>query len=158
MEFTKVGMQTFIALGTGAVLFFTVPLVIALIWCMKKKERFSTVLAGAATFLLFALVLEKPIQNVLLFPKAMGMEEHVASRFFAAHPVLLALAAGLFPGVFEETGRLVAFKTVLKNRKNRETSITYISKRNYTALITHFRHELFIFHIIAHQKIVTVHG
>lgn len=50
MEFTKVGMQTFIALGTGAVLFFTVPLVIALIWCMKKKERFSTVLAGAATF------------------------------------------------------------------------------------------------------------
>ena len=104
-------------------------------------------------FLLFALVLEKPIQNVLLFPTAMGMEEHVASRFFAAHPVLLALAAGLFPGVFEETGRLVAFKTVLKNRKNRETSITYISKRNYTALITHFRHELFIFHIIAHQKI-----
>lgn len=125
MEFTKVGMQTFIALGTGAVLFFTVPLVIALIWCMKKKERFSTVLAGAATFLLFALVLEKPIQNVLLFPTAMGMEEHVASRFFAAHPVLLALAAGLFPGVFEETGRLVAFKTVLKNRKNRETSISH---------------------------------
>ena len=125
MEFTKVEAQTFFALGTGAVLFFVIPLVIALVWCFKKKERFSTILVGAATFFLFALVLEKPIQNVLLFPTAMGLNEHPVSRFFAANPVLLALAAGLFPGVFEETGRLVAFKTVLKNRKNRETSISH---------------------------------
>ena len=39
--------------------------------------------------------------------------------------VLLALAAGAFPGVFEETGRLIAYKAVLKNRKNRETSISH---------------------------------
>ena len=31
----------------------------------------------------------------------------------------------MFPGVFEETGRLVAFKTVLRKRRNRETSISY---------------------------------
>ena len=39
--------------------------------------------------------------------------------------MLLALVAGLFPGVFEETGRLIAFKTVLRKRKNKETSISY---------------------------------
>ena len=39
--------------------------------------------------------------------------------------MLLALVAGLFPGVFEETGRLIAFKTVLKKRRNRETAISY---------------------------------
>ena len=69
--------------------------------------------------------LEKPIQNVLAFPTAMGLSDHAVSRFLNANPVLLALVAGLFPGLFEETGRLVAFKTVLKKRKNRETSISY---------------------------------
>ena len=80
---------------------------------------------GAATFLLFALILEKPIQNVLAFPTAMGLPDHAVSRFLSANPILLALVSGLFPGVFEETGRLVAFKTILRNRKNKETSISY---------------------------------
>ncbi|RGG95070.1 YhfC family intramembrane metalloprotease [Clostridium sp. AF15-6B] len=82
-------------------------------------------LIGAATFLVFTLILEKPIQNVLAFPTAMGLSDHAVSRFLNANPVLLALVAGLFPGLFEETGRLVAFNTVLKKRKNRETSISY---------------------------------
>ena len=55
----------------------------------------------------------------------MGLQEHGLSRFINARPVLWAFLVGLFPGVFEETGRLVAYKTVLKNRKNRETSISY---------------------------------
>lgn len=75
--------------------------------------------------MVFTLILEKPIQNVLAFPTAMGLSDHAVSRFLNANPVLLALVAGLFPGLFEETGRLVAFNTVLKKRKNRETSISY---------------------------------
>ena len=73
----------------------------------------------------FSLILGKPIQNVLAFPTAMGIPDHAVSRFLNANPVLPALVAGLFPGLFEETGRLVAFKTVLKKRRNRETSISY---------------------------------
>jgi uncharacterized membrane protein YhfC len=55
----------------------------------------------------------------------MGLPDHAASQFINARPVLWALVLGLFPGVFEETGRFIAFKTVLKNRRNRETSISY---------------------------------
>lgn len=76
-------------------------------------------------FFLFAIILEKPIQNVLIFPTAMGLKEHAASQFINARPVLWAFLVGFFPGLFEETGRFVAFKTVLKKRKNRETSISY---------------------------------
>ncbi|MBQ1862229.1 MAG: YhfC family intramembrane metalloprotease, partial [Clostridia bacterium] len=83
------------------------------------------ILVGAAYFLLFALILEKPIQNVLAFPSAMGLPEHAVSRFLSANPLLLALVTALFPGVFEETGRLIAFKTVLRKRRNRETAISY---------------------------------
>lgn len=119
MEFARVGTGSFLALGLGAVLSFVLPLGIALLWTKKKKEPFTTVLVGAATFLLFALILEKPIQALVI------SADHSVSRYLNAHPVWLALAAGLFPGIFEETGRLAAFKTVLKKRKNRETSISH---------------------------------
>ena len=106
-------------LGIGAVLGIVVPLGIAIWWTIRKKENFTTILIGAAVFVLFALLLEKPIQNALILP------DHGVSRFINARPVLWAFVVGLFPGVFEETGRFVAFKTVLKKRKNKETSISY---------------------------------
>ncbi len=125
MEFAKIGNSQMGLLVSGAILFTVVPLIIAIVWTIKKKEKFTSVLAGAATFLLFALILEKPLQNILVFPTMMGLSEHAAAGFINARPVLWALILGLFPGVFEETGRLVAFKTVLKNRKNRETGISH---------------------------------
>ena len=125
IENAHVEISSFVWLIVGAVLWITLPVAIALIWKVKKKEPVTSILIGAAAFMLFALILEKPIQNVLAFPTAMGLPEHAVSRFLSANPVLLALVAGLFPGLFEETGRLVAFKTVLRKRRNRETSISY---------------------------------
>ena len=124
-EFTKIGTMQFVLWMMGTILFLGVPVAIAIIWTVKKKEKFTSVLTGAVTFLLFALILEKPIQNVLIFPTAMGLPDHAAAQFINARPVLWAFLVGFFPGLFEETGRFVAFKTVLKNRKNRETSISY---------------------------------
>ena len=117
--------SSFVWLIIGAVIWVAAPVLLAIVWKIKKKEPFTSILIGAAAFLVFALILEKPIQNVLAFPTAMGLPDHAVSKFLNANPVLLALVAGLFPGIFEETGRLIAFKTVLKRRRNRETSISY---------------------------------
>ena len=125
MELAKVGTNAFAALGVGAVLAIILPITIALIWRFKKKERFTTILIGVAAFVLFAMIIEKLIQNVLIFPTQMMLPDHAVSRFINARPLLWALVVALFPGVFEETGRLIAFKTVLRKRKNRETSISY---------------------------------
>ncbi len=125
MELAKVGTNAFAALGVGAVLAIILPITIALIWKFKKKERFTTILIGVAAFVLFAMIIEKLIQNVLIFPTQMMLPDHAVSRFINARPLLWALVVALFPGVFEETGRLIAFKTVLRKRKNRETSISY---------------------------------
>ena len=125
MELAKVGTNAFAALGVGAVLAIILPITIALIWRFKKKERFTTILVGVAAFVLFAMIIEKLIQNVLIFPTQMMLPDHAVSRFINARPLLWALVVALFPGVFEETGRLIAFKTVLRKRKNRETSISY---------------------------------
>ena len=125
MEFAKIGLQPILALSTGMILAIVIPVGIAIIWIVKKKEPFTSVLAGAGTFLLFALLLEKPIQNVLIFPVQMGFTEHSLSRYINARPILLSVITALFAGVFEEVGRFVAYRTVLKNRTNRETSISH---------------------------------
>lgn len=124
-EFAKVGSAQIGLLVLGAILMIAFPLMIAIIWTKKKKERFTTVLVGAATFLLFAVILEKPLQALLIAPTQMGLADTGISQFLNARPILWAFIVGLFPGVFEETGRLVAYKTVLKKRKNRETSISH---------------------------------
>ncbi len=119
MEIAKIGIEPFFALSLGAVLALVLPLGLALWWKKKKDEPFTTILVGAATFLLFALLLEKPLQALVL------SEQYALGQFLKATPLLFALVAGLFPGIFEETGRLVAFKTVLRKRQNRETAISH---------------------------------
>ena len=125
MDYSKVETGSIMLLIIGAALAIIIPIIVAVIWKVKKKESFATILTGAVTFVLFALILEKPIQNVLLFPTQMGLQENSISAFVGARPLLLAVLTALFPGVFEETGRFLAFKTVLKNKKNKETAISY---------------------------------
>lgn len=53
---------------------------------------------------------------------------HQRMLFHSTNPLFsstLPTVGPLIPGVFEETGRFVAFKTVLRRRKNRETSISH---------------------------------
>ena len=119
MEFTPVGSQAVAALGLAAALGILLPVGIALLWVRKKHEPFKTVLVGAVIFFLFVTILEKPIQALVI------TGGHPVAAFLSANPVWWALVVGLFPGVFEETGRLFAFKAILKNRKNRETAISY---------------------------------
>ncbi len=119
MEVTKLGVEQFATLFLGTGIGFLVPIVIAIIWIIRKKERYTTVLIGAATFLIAVLLLEKPLQ-------ALVVSQNTAwGAYINARPVLLAFVFGLFPGIFEETGRFVAFKTVLKKRKNKETAISF---------------------------------
>ena len=119
MEFTPVGSQAFAALGLGAALGILLPVAIALLWVRRKREPFKTVLVGAVIFFLFVTFLEKPLQALVI------TGDHPVAAFLGAHGVWWALVVGLFPGVFEETGRLFAFKAILKNRKNRETAVSY---------------------------------
>ena len=124
-EFESISAANIALMTLGCILFIVIPVIIWIIWIKAKKERISTILIGAATFLLFALIIEKPIQNALIFPTCMGLPDHALARFINARPILWSILVGFFPGLFEETGRFVAFKTVLKKRTNRETSVSY---------------------------------
>ncbi|MEA4912190.1 MAG: YhfC family glutamic-type intramembrane protease [Oscillospiraceae bacterium] len=69
-------------------------------------------LVGCAVMLVFAFVLEQLAHSVIL-GSPLG-------QTIQANPVLLALYGGLMAGLFEESGRLIAFKTVLKRRQSND--------------------------------------
>ena len=125
MEFGTVNTSSLVYILITAILGIALPLILAIVWCKKKKEPFTTVLIGAATFMLFAIVIEKPLQTLLIMPASLGLPEHAASTFINARPVLWGIVVGLFPGVFEETGRFIAYKTVLRRRMQRETGLSH---------------------------------
>ena len=148
MEFGTVSTSSMLFMLLTAVLGIALPLITAIIWCKKKHEPFTTVLIGAATFLLFAIVIEKPLQALVI-----SLDSPV-SQFVNARPVLWGIIVGLFPGVFEETGRFVAFKTVLRKRKQRETGLSHgIGHGGFEALfilgVTYI--EYFVFAIMLNQ-------
>ena len=125
LENAHVGTTSFALLIAGAVIFTAVPEAIVLIWMVKKKEPVTSILIGAAAFLIFRVILADPIRSILVYPSGAGLSEHAVSRFINEEPVLWAFVIALLPGLFGETGRFAAFKTVLKNRKNRETAISF---------------------------------
>ena len=119
MNQVPVGSHAFAALALGAVLGILLPLLVALLWVRRKKEPFKTVIVGALIFFVFVTILEKPIQALVI------TGGHPVAESLSVNPIWWAFVVGLFPGVFEETGRLFAFKTILKKRKNRETAVSY---------------------------------
>ena len=96
-----------------------VPAIVAIWWVKTRKEKISTVLIGAATWFVFAVILES-IPKAFLFNPATSLGQTVM-----CNAVLFTLCGCLLAGVFEEVGRYVAFKTVLRKRTNRETGISH---------------------------------
>ena len=88
------------------ILGFAIPLCLAW-WIVKKHNaRLSTVLIGAAAFIVFALVLESIVHQIVL------KGSHGAA--IQNNTLYLAIYGGLMAGLFEETGRFLSMKYLLK--------------------------------------------
>lgn len=85
------------------------------IWLVKKYNcKIETILIGAGTFFLFALVLESLVHLVVL-KSVPAIQENT---------LYYALYGGLMAGLFEETGRFVSMKFLLK-KDNNHTALAY---------------------------------
>lgn len=95
------------------------PSVLAFVWVKKTKQPFFVILIGAAIFFLFAIVLES-------LPKLVFFQtNNPIGKFVMSNTLLYMTIAALLAGIFEETGRFMAFKVILKKQKERLTAITY---------------------------------
>lgn len=90
-----------------------IPIAAAVIFKAKNKDvPFSPFFVGAGAFILFALILEQLMHSIML-PVVSGS------------PVLYVIYGSLAAGIFEETGRLCAYKTLMKNQKDPRVSLLY---------------------------------
>lgn len=117
MEF-HVPAASFVTISIVALLGFIIPAALFIITQKKFKGTIKEFFVGAGTFLVFAILIEKNIQAIVLGSSA-GLT-------IMANPLLFSLTGGLFAGVFEECGRYVAFRFILKPEQNQDkTALMY---------------------------------
>ena len=101
-----VPVSSIIMMIVNALLGFAIPVFLAW-WAVKKHHaQLSTILIGAGTFIVFALVLESIVHRVVL--------NGPGGAVIQGKTLYYALYGGLMAGLFEETGRFLAMKFLLK--------------------------------------------
>ena len=102
---------TIAAMIVGAVLAFVIPIAAVVIFKLKNRDALlPSALVGMVTFVLFAMILEQ-IPGLIILPMLQSST--------AAYIIYSALAAA----IFGETGRLAAYKTVMKNNLTTKNAI-----------------------------------
>ena len=95
-----------IMMAVNALLGIAIPLFLCW-WAVKKdKANLPPILFGAAVFLVFALVLESTVHQIVL--------KGPSGATIQGNTLYFALYGGLMAGLFEETGRFLAMKFLLK--------------------------------------------
>ena len=102
----KVPALSIAFMAVSLTLAFLLPIALMILLRVKKKANFPPFFIGAAVMLVFALIIEALIHQVV-FMTSFG-------KAIQANIYLYALYGGLMAGLFEETGRYVAMKTLLK--------------------------------------------
>lgn len=110
-----ISSSVFIAFGIMIAAGIILPLGVSIWWLKTRRERIATLLLGAATFFVFALVLESIVHNIVftIFPSL--IDNTIAYMIYGA----------FMAGLFEETGRYLTMRFLLKKFNNRETSISF---------------------------------
>lgn len=98
-------------MAANAFLGIAVPVCLAVYLVRKHRARLSSILIGAGTFILFALVLESILHQLVL--------KGPHGSDILGNTLLYALYGGLAAGVFEETGRFLSMKFLMKKEPSK---------------------------------------
>lgn len=101
-----ISVSTLISMAVAAILGIAVPVVLAWWLVHKYHIRWQTILIGAGTFIVFALLLEPILHQVVL------KGPHGAA--ITGNVWYYALYGGLAAGIFEETGRFLSMKFLMR--------------------------------------------
>ena len=116
-----IGKSSIPALSITVVLMLAIPIGFVLFW--RKKHKAQTTLiwlfAGAAGFLVSARVLELGVHYFCL------VADNPVSRFLNGSTVAFVLYGVAMAGVFEECGRYLILKYILKKNRTPENAVLY---------------------------------
>lgn len=110
-----------VCLCAAALFAAALPVGVLIWWRKTRRAKLTPFFVGAPVFVVFAQVLEGLLHSAAL------LGDNPAARAINANPYLYMLYGGLAAGIFEETGRYVAFRFLLSKRRfpERDTAVTY---------------------------------
>lgn len=116
-----IGKSSIPSLIITVVLMIAIPVVFFLFWRGKHKQRTGIryLLAGAVGFLISARVLELGVHYFCI------ISENPVSRFINGNTAAFVLYGITMAGVFEECGRHIILKYIMKKDRTRENAVLY---------------------------------
>ena len=120
-EHIVIGKSSIPALAITVVLMTAIPVIFLVLWRRKHRERTKLVylLAGAAGFMVSARVLELGLHYFCI------VSDNPVSRFINGNTAAFVLYGIIMAGVFEECGRHIILKYIMKKNRTRENAVLY---------------------------------
>ena len=100
----EVPALSIVFMAVSAVLSVVIPVALLIYFYKKHKAPMASFFVGCGVMLVFALILESLVHQAVFSTKA---GETILNTTW-----MYALYGGLMAGLFEETGRFAAFKTI----------------------------------------------
>lgn len=118
---TMISLQSILWSALAAAAGIGLPVLVFLVWKFKfcRGAKLFPAVVGAVTFVVFAQVLEG-VPKAIFFGGGTGVSQYVLTHAWA-----YTLIGCLLAGVFEEVGRYLAFRFLLKRYTNRRDAVTY---------------------------------
>ena len=116
-----IGKSAIPALIITVILMLVVPVIFFICWRKKHKQetKLSWLIAGAIGFIVSARVLELGVHLVCI------VTDNPVSRFINGNTIVFVLYGIIMAGVFEECGRYIVLRFIMKKNRTRENAILY---------------------------------
>ena len=122
-EFEKIvfGKSSIPSLAITVVMMIAIPVIFFLCWRRKHREHtnISYLIAGAVGFIVSARILELGVHYFCI------LADNPVSRFINGNTAAFVLYGTAMAGIFEECGRYIVLKYVMKKNRTRENAVLY---------------------------------
>ncbi|MCQ2558999.1 MAG: YhfC family intramembrane metalloprotease, partial [Oscillospiraceae bacterium] len=121
LESIVIGKSAVPSLVVTVILMIAIPVIFIICWrkLHKQQTKLSWLIAGAAGFIVSARVLELGVHMVCI------VADNPISRFINGSTVAYVLYGTIMAGVFEECGRYIVLKYIMKKNRTPENAILY---------------------------------
>ena len=116
-----IGKNSIPSLIITIILMIAIPVIFFIYWRRRHKEQtnISWFIAGAVGFILSARVLELGVHYICI------IANNPVSRFINGNTIAFVLYGIMMAGVFEECGRYIVLKNIMKKNRTRENAVFY---------------------------------
>ena len=116
-----IGKSAIPSLAVTVILMIAIPVIFFIYWRRKHKEqtKISWLIAGMIGFIVSARVLELGVHYLCI------LADNPVSRFINGNTAAFVLYGITMAGVFEECGRYIVMKYILKKNRTRENAVLY---------------------------------